>query len=156
MSTPTPGPSDLLAEGPSFPLLVKVLASALVLALLVGGARVSAKMADTDMGWSAYALFFGGLVLVLGSYLTILRSRTAISPTHIRQFGLWTREVALTDVSQAKLIYIPMLRWLIAPRLMVRVRGRGLYTFYTADPEVLAYMRHLGLGQAMQPGDGMR
>jgi len=108
------------------------------------------------MGWSAYALFFGGLVLVLGSYLTILRSRTAISPTHIRQFGLWTREVALADVSQAKLIHIPMLRWLIAPRLMVRVRGRGLYTFYTADPEVLAYMRHLGLGQAMQPGDGMR
>lgn len=156
MSTPPPDPSDLLAEGPSFPLLVKVLASALVLALLVGGARVSAKIADTDMGWSAYTLFSGGLVLVLGSYLAILRSRTAISATHIWQRGLWTRRVALADVSQAKLVRIPRLHWLIAPRLMVRVRGQGIYTFYTADAAVLAYMHRLGLGQLPRPEDVLR
>jgi len=48
VSTPTPGPSDLLAEGPSFPLLVKVLASALVLALLVGGRARIRKDGITD------------------------------------------------------------------------------------------------------------
>ena len=156
MNTSPPGPHDHLAEGPSFPLLVKVLASALVLALLVGGVRVSTKMAATDMGWSAYALFFGGLVLVLGSYLAILRSRTAISATHIWQRGLWTRRVALADVSQAKLVRIPRLHWLIAPRLMVRVRGQGIYTFYTADAVVLAYMHRLGLGQLPRPDDVLR
>ncbi len=144
---------DLSAEGPSFPVLVKLLATALVLAMLVSGARVAGQIVQSNMGFTGYAVLLAGLVLVLGSYLTMLRSRTAISPTHIRQIGPWRREVALADVSQAKLIHIPRLNWLITTRLMVRVRGRGLYTFYVADAAVLSGIQRLGLGRLPRPDE---
>lgn len=145
-------PSAVLsAEGPSFPLLVKLLASVLMLALLFWGWRVVDEFAAAQISLAGYGFLAALLLALLSGYWGMLRSRTAISPTHISQRWLWTKRVALAEVTQAKLIHLPLLDWLIAPRLMLKVRGRGLYTFHIADRRVLMLAKALGLGQQPSP-----
>ncbi len=144
-----PEPSAL--EGPSFPPLVKLMASALVLALLVSGARVAGTLARADIGWQTRLMLLAGVVFVLVSYAAMMRSRTGISATHVHQRGLWTKRAALADITHAKLIHLPRLAWLVSPRLMVRAKGRGVLTFFTADPAVLARMEAIGLGSLPSP-----
>jgi hypothetical protein len=142
MNVATPG-----VEGPSFPLSVKFLASVLVASLLVWTVRVADDLAALpDRG----ALWFlaAALVFVVGSWWAILRGRTSIDATHIRQRWLWSKEVALADIAQLKLIELRGLHWLVAPRLVVRARGPLLATFHAADPQVLAAFRRLAHGDA--------
>ncbi|HEX2012721.1 MAG TPA: hypothetical protein VJN44_17470 [Roseateles sp.] len=143
--------AELSAEGPSFPLTIRLLASAMMLALLVWGWRAADEIAGASLDAGAIGFLLSVVLVLVCCYVGMLRSRTAISMTHIRQHWLWTKEVALVDVHQAKLIHLPDLAWLIAPRLMVKVRGRGLYTFHIADPTVLALARRLGLGEPPSP-----
>ena len=134
------------AEGPAFPLTVKMLASLLIAALAFWGIRAFDQM--TGARWStAAAVFMGVTLCVIGlCYYWILRSRTAIDTDSIRQSWMWPKQVALADITQAKFIYVPYLQWLIAPRLMVRARGHGLFVFHAADPQVLQRFAHLSLG----------
>ncbi len=134
------------AEGAAFPLPVKVLASLLVAALVVWGVRAADQLAGA--GWSTPAAAFMAVTLaVIGlCYFWILRSRTRIDATSIYQSWLWPKEVALADITQAKFFYIPYMGWLIAPRLIVRARGRGLFVFHAADSKVLQKFAHLSLG----------
>lgn len=141
-------PTSLEAEGPAFPLTTKLFASALMLALLVWGWRAADKIIAAPMSNGAYGFLLAAVIALLCCYVALLRSRTAISATHITQHWLWTKRVALDDVTQAKLIHLPYLSWLIAPRLMLKVRGHGLYTFHIADPAVLATVKALRLGRA--------
>lgn len=138
--------STLTAEGPSFSVPVKLLASALMLALLVWGWRALDELLAAPVSAGGLGFIAATLLVLVCCYVGMLRGRTSISATHIRQRWLWRKEVALADVTQAKLIHLPMLSWLIAPRLMLKVRGRGIYTFHVADPAVLASVRRLGLG----------
>jgi hypothetical protein len=138
---------DLSAEGPSFPLFTKVLAGAMIGALLVWALRALDDLYAAAPPASAWLLLGAALVVVLVCYGGMLRGRTAVTPTHLRQRWLWTKEVALADVRQARLIDLPGLRWLIAPRLMLRLRGGGFCTIHAADSAVLASMRRLGLGE---------
>ncbi len=55
----------------------------------------------------------------------------------MRQSWIWSKQVSWCDVTQAQLVGVPGLQWLIAPRLVLRVRGRGLMVFHTADRRVL-------------------
>lgn len=134
------------AEGAAFPVAVKILASLLIAALAFWGFRAFDQM--TGAGWStAAAVFMGVTLCVIGlCYYWILRSRTAIDASSIRQSWLWPKQVALADITQAKFIYVPYLQWLIAPRLMVRARGRGLFVFHAAEPQVLQRFARLSLG----------
>ncbi len=133
-------------EGAAFPRAVKMLASLLIAALVFWGVQAFGQMRGA--GWSSAAAGFMGVTLcVIGlCYYWILRSRTAIDEGSIRQSWLWPKQVALADISQAKFIYVPYLQWLIAPRLIVRARGRGLFVFHAADPRVLQRFAHLSLG----------
>ena len=134
------------AEGAAFPLPVKALASLLVAALLFWGIRAADQI--VGVGWSAGAVAFMAITLcVIGlCYYWIMCSRTAIDATSIRQTWLWPKRVALADITQAKLIYVPYLRWLIAPRLIVRARGLGMFVFHAADDKVLRKFVNLSLG----------
>lgn len=138
---------DISAEGPSFPLFSRVLATLLVGALLVWLFSAMDDIYAAGLTLTSWLLLGGILAIVACGYVGMLRGRTAVSPTHLRQRGLWAKEVALTDVRQAKLIDIPPLRWLIAPRLILRLRGGGFCTFNAADPAVLDGIRRLGLGK---------
>ena len=140
------GAADDRAEGAAFPFAVKVLASVLMAALVFWGIQAFDQL--TGAGWSTPAALFMGVTLcVIGlCYYWILRSRTAIDSSSIRQSWLWPKEVALADITQAKFIYVPYLHWLIAPRLIVRARGRGRFVFHAADQRVLQRFAHLSLG----------
>jgi hypothetical protein len=133
-------------EGPAFGPVIKALASGLLLALLYWGLRgggdlMAARWSATNAAFAIAVL----LVIALG-YYWIMVSRTAVDATHIRQSWMWPKEVALSDITQAKFIYVPYLSWLIAPRLVVRAAGRGFFVFHAASPAVLRAFAKLSLG----------
>jgi hypothetical protein len=133
-------------EGPSFPFSVKLIASALMLALLAWGLRAAdgARWSDLSLpGW----LFMIAVTAVIGSgYWGILTSRTSIDGTRLRETWLWTREAELVEIVQLKLIEVPGLAWIVVPRLVVRTRGLGLTTFHAGDARLLEAFRRLAYG----------
>lgn len=148
----TGGVPDELREGPSFPLFCRLLASALVLMLLAWAVRVGEEVAAAGLSGGGFVFLASVFVVIGATYGAMLRSRTTIDAGHIRQSWLWSKQVALADITQLKLIDLPGLSWLIAPRLMVRVKGRpGVFTFHAAGPEVLAAFRELAQGRAPLP-----
>jgi hypothetical protein len=138
------------AEGAAFPLVVKVLAGAVVAGVFVSGARIADQLLSPSLSNNLRFCLVVLLVTLVVCFVFILRSRTSITATHVRQTWIVDKEVALSEVTQARLIYVPHLAWLIAPRLILRAGGRGTYTFYAAEPAVLrAFWR---LAVARQPG----
>jgi hypothetical protein len=139
------------ASGPAFPPAVKALACALMGGLLFWGVRAFGDIAAAGMPPGSLVFLAATLAVTLLCLAAMLRSRTAIDATHIRQSWLWRKQVALCDITQAKLIHVPGLAWLIVPRLVVRAGNRGLYTFPTADAGVLAAFARLAIHPA-RPG----
>ncbi len=135
-------------EGPAFPPLVKLLAVALVGAMLAWGAQAALPLLQADWTWGAAAMLVLAVAMVLWCLVWILRSRTTVDADAIRQSWMWPKEVKWADVTQARLVGVPGLNWLIAPRLVVRARGRGLLVFHAADPQVLAAVARVCLGSA--------
>ena len=137
-------------EGPAFTLAVKLLASVLVIALALYGIGALSSLRTAQWSWPALLLMAVALLSVLLCYLWMLRSRTSISPTHIRQTWITDKQIALADITQIKLIYFRRLAWLIAPRLVVRSRLPGSIVFHAADKRVLEAF--VGLTTGVAPG----
>ena len=123
------------AEGPAFTALIKILASVLVGALFVWGARAARVMVWQEFSFQALLLWGAAFAIIIVGYYWILKSRTLINGEVIEQTWLWKKRVVIADIRQAKFIYIPYLSWLIAPRLIVRT-GPIMTVFYTASPAV--------------------
>lgn len=123
------------AEGPAFPVLVKVMATLMMMAMVYWGAGAEQQIIWKEFSARAFVLFGGALLITVVAYVWILKSRTSIDGQAIEQTWIWKRRVQLADITQAKFIYIPYLSWLIAPRLIVRA-GPGVNVFYSASPEV--------------------
>lgn len=136
----------LRLEGPSFSIASKVLASALMLALASGAWSLLAQGAWAQLDNSARLLLGMATLVIVAAYAGILFGRTSIDGHCIRQTGLWSREVRLADITQVKLIDIAALRWVIAPRLVVRCGGIAAATFHVADPQVRDACRQLVYG----------
>lgn len=141
----SPGPASV--SGPAFPHLIKALSTALVVAVLVWGAGALREVVWADFSLGAAVLFGSALLITVIVWLWMLKSRTQISHETIEQTWIWHKRVQIKDITQAKLIYVPYLSWLIAPRLIVRA-GMGLQVFYSADPSVLKAFALLVRGQA--------
>ena len=135
-----------MLEGPSFTVAIKLLATLLVLGLITGA--VQAWQAGTWQQWSPAARAMVALLMLtmLAAYGGMLQSRTSFDGQRIRQTGLWSKQVELAQITQLKLIHVPGLSWLLAPRLMVRSGGLGMTTFHVADERVLAALRRLAYG----------
>lgn len=145
-----PGPELTPVSGPSFPIVVKVLATAWMLGLLLFGvlALTGPSQAPAKALSSAEWGFLVAVGLVIASgYWGILTSHTSIGDQYIEQTWLWRKKVNIAEVSQVKLISVRGLEWLMAPRLVVRT-GFGLTTFHAADPTVLHRFRLLAHGRA--------
>lgn len=146
---PEAGTAIERVSGPSFPATVKVLATALVLALLVYGSRALAgssptRVADMALGdWALLSVL--GTVIAVG-YWGILSGRTRIDGEFITQSGPWHKQVRIADITQLKLVSVPGLNGLVVPRLVVRTRS-GLTTFHAGDPAVFARFRQLAHGR---------
>ncbi|MBC7435682.1 MAG: hypothetical protein H7332_06385 [Bdellovibrionales bacterium] len=143
-------PAPIVAEGPAFPLQLKLQASVLIGCLLFWAIRAAPNIELAQ--WPSSTLLFVAMlaVFIAVSYYWILRSRTSIDGTTIRQTWFIAKEVKLADVTQAKFIYVPYLTWLVVPRLVVRSGGRGSYVFHAADKRVLAAFAKLSLGPKLQ------
>jgi hypothetical protein len=124
-------------EGSAFPLPVKLMASLMVAGVVAGGVDVAASLAAAQWSTAAAVLMAGAGVLLLLCLWWIWRSRTALDGERIRQTWMWPKQVAWSEVVQARVIAIPGLEWLIAPRLVVRARGGVVMIFHVADAKVL-------------------
>ncbi len=133
-------------EGPAFPMLVKSLATLLMLAMLYWGAGAEQQIIWKEFSTGAALLFGGALLITVVAYVWILKSRTSIDAEAIEQTWVWKRRVLLADITQAKFIYVPYLSWLIAPRLIVRA-GPGVNVFYSASPQVQRVFARLMSGK---------
>lgn len=140
---------DEPAEGPAFSISAKAIATALLAALAWTGVSAAPQIAAHR--WSVPQLLVTVIAMAamgLG-YYWILRSRTGIDTTHIHQTWLWPKVVAIAEITEAKFIYVPFLAWLITPRLVVRVAGKGKVVFHAADSRVLAAFARLSLGRTV-------
>lgn len=132
-------------EGPAFPLLVKGLATILMISLVYWGVGAEQQFVWQDFSSGAAWLFGSALLITVIAYIWILKSRTSIDHLAVEQTWIWKRRVLLADITQAKFIYIPYLSWLIAPRLIVRA-GPGVSVFYAASPQVQQVFSRLMTG----------
>lgn len=151
MSAQAPDFLTTRAEGSAFPVLVKLMATFMVLALVYWGAVALVQAGPQSLSTGSSLLVGGAFAITLVAYVWILKSQTSIDGVAIEQTWLWKRRVALADITQAKFIYVPWLSWLLAPRLIVRA-GPGVRVFYCADPKVIRAFSALMTGT--RPGSG--
>ena len=124
-------------RGPAFPIVVRLLATALVASLMHWSIRSLDKL--TGVRWNGWTgtVVVGVMVLVVWCLVWMWRSRTGVDAQGIHQSWIRDKRVAWGDITQARLVAIPYLDGLITPRLVVRPRGGGLVVFHSADPRVL-------------------
>ena len=148
MADGTPEPA---IEGPAFPLFVKGLAALLMAGLAGYGLQASAALFGRRPNLTLLAVVLVLAVVATVCFWWMLVSRTRISPTHIRQTWWSDKSVAIADITQTKLILVPYLTWLIAPRLVVRTRAPGAQVFHAADPRLIAAFARLSIGLPALP-----
>ena len=124
-------------EGAAFTLTIKALSVLLVLGIAVYVVRLWPEQGWISLGWQSLGFMAATLVVVLACLGYICWSRVRIDDTHIEQTWVWRKRVAIAEISQLKLIYVPYMSWLIAPRLVVRLGVTGWYVFHAADRRVL-------------------
>lgn len=141
---PSGGPPCV--EGPSFPVTIKVAATALVAALAYFAWHALDAAAWSALDTGGRLFLFAASGVAASGWWGVLTSRTRFDGTQISQSWLWAKSVQLRDVTQVKLIHLRGLEWLVVPRLLVRAGGLGLTTFHASDPAVLAAFRRLAYG----------
>ena len=134
-------------DGPAFPKLVKLLGGLIVGTLLFWFRSVQGSGNFVNVSSNGSLIFFASFSLVAYIYYWILVSRTRIDGAVISQTWYVHKSVRIHDITQIKFIVIPHLEWLIAPRLVVRVKSRGSYIFHAADPQLLAAFARISLGE---------
>ena len=142
-------------EGPAFPLAVRVLATALV--AWTGHWGWKSRDALVGVEWSGSALMplLGAVALVLWCLVWIWRSRIRVDGQGLHQSWMWDKQVRWADVTQARLVMIPGLGRLLAPRLVVRARGQAFaLVFHCGDPQVLALICAVLVGSGKVPAKG--
>lgn len=131
-------------EGPSFPVGVRVIATVLMAAVVALAWLSSPAWAGTGLTSDLAVLGALAAVVVAWGYGFVLFSRTGISDHEIWQAWLWRDRVFLHDVTEVRLIRLAGWEAVVAPRLLVKARGKlGRVKFYAADPEVLKAMERL-------------
>jgi hypothetical protein len=92
----------------------------------------------TALGWPLAAL-----AIMLYTWWYIQTSKTTLTAETLHQSWVWDKKMELRELAYAKLIRVPGLDWLIAPRLYVRTLLGKFAVFYTADRELLAEFERL-------------
>ena len=89
-------------------------------------------------GW-----FLGAVLLLLYTWVNILRSTTRIDEQGLSQTWVWNKHMELRELAYGKLIRVRGLEWLIAPRLYVRTLMGKFAVFYATSPEMIAEFERL-------------
>lgn len=109
-------------------------------ALWASGHFSAAKgsMASQVLYW-----YLAALGLMLYTLWCILTSVTMLSATALDQSFVWNKHVELSDLAYAKLIRVPGVDWLIAPRLYCRTLLGKFSVFYACDPAMIKEFERL-------------
>lgn len=146
---PSPPSSDpgRRVEGPSFPPVVRTIATVLIASLASAGWRAADDLRAAQLPPAALAILGVAGLLIAAGWWGVMRSRTVIDHEGLCQRGLlWPKRVRHADITQLKLVQVPGLRWLIVPRLVVRTRGIGFASFPAGDRALLQAFRRLAYG----------
>lgn len=142
------------AEGPAFPLTVRLLATAMVAGMVGWGLQAREELGAASWNLSATAIVGGCFVLVLWCLVWMWRSRTRVDEQGIHQSWIWDKHVRWDQIAQARLVGVPKLEWIITPRLVVRPRGGGVQVFHSADRRVLeVFATYVTLGAPLMAPD---
>ncbi|MDH4416701.1 MAG: hypothetical protein QE485_05705 [Acidovorax sp.] len=90
-------------------------------------------------GW-----FIAGLALMAWTWWSIMISRTRIHASGLHQRWVWDKAMAFDDLAYVRVIRVPGLSWLIAPRLYVRTLAGKFTVFYGATPGLIAEFERIG------------
>ena len=125
---PSPAPpaqasACCVVSGPAFPVVVKVLATVLMVGLVVAGALAAIGGVSGPPLAAAHWGFLAAVAAVVGTgYWGMMTSRTRFDGVSIEQTWIWNKKILVAEITQLKLVSVPGLNWLIVPRLMVRTR----------------------------------
>ena len=130
-------------QGPAFSPFFKLLAGALVLGITYWFVRLWLDGRVSGGAVSIMTWFVAALAMILYTWWQILRSVTTLDSTHVQQTWVWHKKMELRELAYGKLIRVPGLDWLIAPRLYLRTLLGKFSVFYAADPAMIAEFERL-------------
>ncbi len=87
--------------------------------------------------------YLAAFALMLYTLWCIQTSVTTLSATALDQSFVWNKHVELSDLAYAKLIRVPGLDWLIAPRLYCRTLLGKFSVFYACDTAMIKEFERL-------------
>ena len=120
-------------SGPAYGRSFRLLATAMVLGVLAMAVRATLHLPDDVAAAQGYWLLGIGMLALLASYWTLMRSTTTIDAAGIRQSGLTEKQVAWHEVRSARLFGPPFAR-----RLMVRTANGRFRFFFGGSQQLLA------------------
>ena len=130
-------------EDAAFSPLFKLLATAIVGGCAAWLAQLFTSGVLGTGRTTGVVWFLAGLVLMAWTWWHILRSRTRISLEGLYQGWIWDKHMPFDDLAYGKLIRVPGLDWLIAPRLYVRTLMGKFMVFYGATPVLIGEFERL-------------
>ncbi len=98
----------------------------------------SGAAAGSGLSWSLAAL-----ALMAYTLWCILTSVTTLTNSTLEQTFVWNKKLDLRELAYVKLIRVPGLDWLIAPRLYCRTLLGKFAVFYTSDVKMVAEFERL-------------
>lgn len=134
-----------VVRGPSYPLLVRQLASLVTLAVAVAAGVAIAPLSGLQ-GQAAALTLAAGAVVLLG-WVVVVTGVTEVTGTAVRQRGLVWREARFAEIRQLRLVHLPGLEAVFVPRLLVRTDGLGFRGFCAGTPDLTAAFRALAGGR---------
>lgn len=95
------------------------------------------------MTWASSGWLGAAVCMMAYTAWFILRGTTVLDGQAIEQSWVWKKRVLLAELAYAKLIRVPGLEWLIAPRLYTKTFSNKLSLFYASDPAMLSELERL-------------
>ena len=139
-------------ESPAFPRLPRWLAVALIALLVLAALRASPQLLNASWTTSSLLLMLGAGLTIAWLGYWIVFSRTRLEGQSLVQTWLWTKCTRVDEVAQLKLVFVPGLVWLVAPRLLVRQRSGAVLWFQAADVRLLqAFAERVARQQLPRP-----
>jgi hypothetical protein len=126
---------------PSFSGPFKTMAVALLFGLAVWSYQLhGAQMVQKDHLWLWAA--WGIMAYTVGH---LLLGKTTLTAQSLEQTWIWHKQVALRDLAYVKLIRVPGLDWLIAPRLYARTLMGKFTVIYACHPDMVEEFKRMSV-----------
>ena len=130
-------------QGPAFSVPFKVVATVLVFATAAWFLQLWLAGKVSGGAVSILTWFLAAMAMMFYTWWCIVRSVTRLDAVQLHQTWVWDKKMELRELAYGKLIRVPGLDWLIAPRLYVRSLTGKFAVFYAADPAMVAEFERL-------------